>query len=33
MVFLLGTEEKVDSQCPNDIALTPFGVMVGTDFG
>jgi hypothetical protein len=24
VVFPLGTEEKVDSQCPDDIALTPW---------
>jgi hypothetical protein len=32
MVFPLGTEEKIDCQCPNDIALTPFGVTVKMGF-
>jgi hypothetical protein len=31
-VFLLQTEEKVDSQCLNDFVLTTFEVMVGRGF-
>jgi hypothetical protein len=31
MVFLLQTEKKVNSQCLNDIVLTPFEVPVGTE--
>jgi hypothetical protein len=32
MVFSLETEEKIDSQCPHDIAVIPFEVAVGTGF-
>jgi hypothetical protein len=32
VVSPLGTEEKADSQCPEDIALAPFGVTIGTGF-
>jgi hypothetical protein len=33
MVFLLQIKEKVESQCLDDIVLTPFEVAVGRGFG
>jgi hypothetical protein len=33
MVFPIGTEEKVDSQCPDNIAVTSFGVVVSKEVG